>query len=63
MQTNSRRSGNELYLSMVIFIGSNKRLKDYYTPKAQYIRNDDFRVEGSDAARCIDPFVFGFDST
>jgi hypothetical protein len=48
---------------MVIFIGSNKRLKDYYTPKAQYIRNDDFRVEGSDAARCIDPFVFGFDST
>jgi hypothetical protein len=35
--------------SRVIYIGTSKRLNDYYTPKAKYIENDKGRIAGSHA--------------
>jgi hypothetical protein len=33
-ENEARRSGKELHPSRVLFIGSSKRLKDYYAPRA-----------------------------
>jgi hypothetical protein len=42
----------------VLYIGSSKRLNDYYTPRDYYTENDKRRIVGSDAARRIDPSIF-----
>jgi hypothetical protein len=54
------RSGKGPHPSRVLFIDSSKRLKDDYAHRDQYNENDKGKVEGSDAAHCIDPFVFSF---
>jgi hypothetical protein len=53
-------SGNVLYHSSVLFIGPNKRQKDYNAPSIYYIENKKVWVAGSDAACHIDPSVFNF---
>jgi hypothetical protein len=47
----------------VLYIGTSKRLKDYYASKGKYIKNDKGRVVGSDAAHHIDPFIFNLPPT
>jgi hypothetical protein len=56
-------SGNESHPSRVLYIGSNKRLNDYYAPRAYYIKNSKDRIVGSDADRHIDPSVFNLPPT
>jgi hypothetical protein len=49
--------------SRVLYIGTIKKLKDYYAPKGKYIENGKGRVAGSDVARRIDPSVFNLPPT
>jgi hypothetical protein len=45
-------------ISKVLYIGSSKKLNNYYTPGAKYIENGKGRVAGSDAVHRIDQSIF-----
>jgi hypothetical protein len=50
-------------ISKVLYIGQSKKLNNYYAPRAKYIENGKGRVAGSDAARCINQFIFNLPPT
>jgi hypothetical protein len=57
------KSGKKLHPSMVIYIGTSKRLNDYYVHMAQYIENGKERVARYNVVRCIDPSIFNLPLT